>query len=93
VTAVLLSLAPLLALMAALLARRYPGERAIARLRAQLARPRRRACAPAAGPRARRRTLPRGGRLAAAAIAARPPPGRMPDLTFASIRRLQGASP
>jgi hypothetical protein len=75
-TALLLQLAPLLVLVYALLRGRHPGEQAIARLRCGLVRAiqgrRRRG---AAAPRVRSAPLlPRGGRLVAAAIAARPPP-------------------
>jgi hypothetical protein len=72
---VLLLLAPALVLLCALLAGAYPGERRIASLAARRPPPRRRqhralgTCRPRPAPQ-----LPRGGRLVAAAIAARPPP-------------------
>jgi hypothetical protein len=75
----LLALAPLALLVAALLAGRYPGERALA-TRLLRGRPRRAGRAPRGGaPRRPRRPFaaaPRGGRLVAAAIASRPPPAR-----------------
>lgn len=71
----LLCLAPALALMAALLARRYPGERLLMSLVAER-RPRRtRAAAPSRrlGARGFAR-VPRGGLLLGCALAVRPPP-------------------
>lgn len=72
---VLLLLAPALLLLAALLARRYPGECMLGRLRRRRfvrARPRVGGAVPA--PRRPWVVLPRGGRLVGAAVAARPPP-------------------
>lgn len=72
---VLLLLVPALALLCALLTGTYPGERAIATLAARRPAvrkaPRRAVRARSAQPVAQ---LPRGGRLVASAIAARPPP-------------------
>ncbi len=85
--AVLVSVAPLLALLCALLLRRYPGEQAITLLRSRRApvaaqRPR----GPARLVRHRSQALlPRGGRLVAAAVAARPPPRWMTRPTPSSI--------
>jgi hypothetical protein len=70
----LMYLLPALALAVFLLGDRYPGERAIERLRAaRAARPRRR---PAGGPRPRQcpREHQRGGRLIAVSLAGRAPP-------------------
>ncbi len=69
------ALLPILALLAPLLVRRYPGEARIARLR----RARRPAIAPARAvnvrtPRAARRIGVRGGLLLARGLAVRPPP-------------------
>jgi hypothetical protein len=72
---ILIALVPALLLFAALVAGRYPGERAIARLaaHAQTRRPRRapRAIAPA---RRAPRTAVRPGELLARSLATRPPP-------------------
>lgn len=76
---VLLLLAPALVLLCALLAGSYPGERTIATLagrRSRRCHPRATAATVGAG--RDPLPLPRGGRLVAAAIAARPPPGWMP---------------
>ena len=72
----LLHLAPALILVAALLARRYPGERVIVRLAAgSPARARRRARTRAVKPRTHVAALvPRGGLLLARSLAVRPPP-------------------
>ncbi len=70
---------PAVVLLAALVVRRYPGERVLSRLRARRLRvahagPRAGACcAQRSRPRAR---MPRGGRLIAASLAVRPPPLR-----------------
>lgn len=70
----LLCVLPALMLAAVLLAGRYPGERAIGRLRRALA-PRRRARAPRARrPRARLAGDVRGGRLIGLSLAGRAPP-------------------
>ncbi len=72
-----LTMAPALALAAMMLARPYPGERAIARLRARRSRRRRRFAAPVlARPRAVAGMV-RGGRLIAAALAGRAPPAAL----------------
>ena len=70
----LVAIAPLLALLLVLLAGRYPGERAIERLRLALRpRPRRRSLARRLGPLAE--PMPwRGGRLIAVSLAGRAPP-------------------
>jgi hypothetical protein len=68
-------LLPALVLLLALLARRYPGERALARIARRRARPRRRPRAAVLAHHTRPRvSLPRGGRLIAASLAVRPPP-------------------
>jgi hypothetical protein len=90
--ALLLYAAPAFALLCALALRRYPGEHTIERLRARFAVsvPRRaRALVRRARPTPR---LPRGGRLVAAAVAARPPPGWMTHPTPV-IHLTQGATP
>ncbi len=70
----LLYLLPALVLAVVLLARRYPGECVIERLReARAARPRARA-ADALRPRQRPREHQRGGRLIAVSLAGRAPP-------------------
>jgi hypothetical protein len=74
---VLIALVPALLLVAALVAGRYPGERAIAKLAAQRNPARRRA--PAAidpAPRAPRALL-RAGELIARSLATRPPPASL----------------
>ena len=72
----LLQLAPVLAIVAALLARRYPGERLIVRLVGSPVRARGRARTPlAVEPRTQVAALvPRGGLLLARSLAVRPPP-------------------
>jgi len=71
----LLHLAPALILVAALLARRYPGERLIVRLAGSPVRARRRARPHALKPRVHIVALvPRGGLLLARSLAVRPPP-------------------
>jgi len=88
---VLLLLAPALALLCALLAGAYPGERTILTLATLAARRppacRRHRCAVSAHRPRPAAQLPRGGRLVAAAIAARPPPdGRGPTTTSIQSR-------
>jgi hypothetical protein len=71
----LLHLAPALILVAALLARRYPGERLIVRLASSATRSGRRARTRAVKPRTRVAALaPRGGLLLGCSLAVRPPP-------------------
>lgn len=71
----LLHLAPALILVAALLARRYPGEHLIVRLTGGLSRTRRRVRARAVKARAHVVAfVPRGGLLLARSLAVRPPP-------------------
>jgi hypothetical protein len=67
--------APVLVLVLPLLAGRYVGENQLARLAAAFT-PRRRRPSPTLAPATPRapRTLPRGGRLIASALATRPPP-------------------
>ena len=73
--AVLLALAPLLLLLASLLAGRYVGEERIARLAARLRPPRRRARVARLGCGQRAGVVPpRGGRLIATSLAQRGPP-------------------
>ncbi len=78
---VLLALPPVLCLVPLLLGR-YPGEERLARLASTVAARRRRPrapCLPAAGTvRPTSVLLPRGGRLIAASLAVRPPPGTAP---------------
>jgi len=77
VTGIVLLLAPTALLVLALLLGRYPGERTIERLRARRfgrGRARRRSKPARLGRRRSPASMPRGGRLVAAAIAARPPP-------------------
>ena len=72
----LLHLAPALILVAALLARRYPGERLIARLAGSPIRARRHTRIRAVKPRTQHvgALAPRGGLLLARSLAVRPPP-------------------
>jgi hypothetical protein len=71
---VLVSIAPLLLLVAALTLGRYPGERALAR--ARLApRLRRRTPSSTGGPAREPHALVRGGLLVASSLAGRAPPG------------------
>lgn len=73
--AVLLALAPLLLLVASLLAGRYVGEERIAHLAARLRSPARRGRVARAGRRQPAPVVPpRGGRLIAASLAQRGPP-------------------
>ena len=73
----LLCLLPALLLAAALLARRYPGERLLLRL-GRARKPRRRRPVPGHGaPHARELHIPRGGLLLGFALAVRPPPGAL----------------
>lgn len=75
-TTVVLFALPLVFVVVALLAGRFPGETAITRARRARARHHRRplpACIPTPTPPGRA-AVPRGGRLVAAAIASRPPP-------------------
>jgi hypothetical protein len=73
--AVLLALAPVLLLLASLLAGRYVGEERIARLAARLRPSRRRArVARLGGGQPAGVVLPRGGRLIATSLAQRGPP-------------------
>jgi hypothetical protein len=69
---VLVSIAPLLLLVAALALGRYPGERALAR--ARVARPRRRAPSCTGGPVRAPLALVRGSLLVASSLAGRGPP-------------------
>jgi hypothetical protein len=71
-------LLPPLLLLLALVARRYPGERALLALIAGRRRPvRGRTDAPAAARIRPRATVPRGGALIASSLAVRPPPARL----------------
>src|SRR4029077_9291625 len=71
----LLHMAPALILAFLLLARRYPGERLIARLSSSARRPRPHRRASAVKPRTRFEALtPRGGLLLGRSLAVRPPP-------------------
>lgn len=77
ISQLLLVLGPYAALMGALLLRRYPGERVLARMRARRRAPRLRPQPLCGGP-SFVFVSPRGGDLIARAIAARPPPGPAP---------------
>jgi hypothetical protein len=67
-------LLPPLLLLLALVARRYPGERALLALIGAHRQKRRRAAVAAARPVRPRATVPRGGLLIASSLAFRPPP-------------------
>jgi hypothetical protein len=67
-------LAPVLALVCALLLGRYPGERALRRRLARRRHPRRSGATTTAPQRAARTLLPRGGALLADGLAGRAPP-------------------
>jgi len=67
-------LLPALLLLAALAARRYPGERALLAMMGGARRRHRRARAAARSPSRPRALLPRGGALIATSLAVRPPP-------------------
>jgi hypothetical protein len=73
----LLHLLPALALAAALILRRYPGERRLLALIAGRSRPRRRPGARTTSTARPRALVPRGGLLIACSLAVRPPP-RLP---------------
>jgi hypothetical protein len=70
----LLYLLPPLLLIAALLLRRYPGERQLIALARARRKPRRRCIAPAWSQSRPSALLPRGGKLIASSLAVRPPP-------------------
>jgi hypothetical protein len=76
----LLCLLPALALVAVLLARRYPGERTLLALRGEVARrPRRKRARVQTGSARRAEVLlARGGLLIGRALAVRPPPRSLP---------------
>jgi hypothetical protein len=68
-------LAPALLILLPLLGGRYPGEDALVRATTRRPRPRLQQSPAASGRRAAEALLPRGGRLVAAALAGRGPPG------------------
>ncbi len=70
----LLCLAPAMLLLAALLGRRYPGERLLLAFTARARRGRRRCAARVAASHGRVAEVPRGGLLMGFALAVRPPP-------------------
>lgn len=72
----LVYLAPVVALATLLLTGRYPGARVLERYIARRRVRRRIAAGPVPRRRRSHRLLPRGGRLVAAGLAGRPPPGR-----------------